>query len=256
MNKPNLGRLFKTVKLKATEHSPEILMGIGIAGMFTTTILAVRATPKVLTLIQEAEDEKQEELTKLEIVKASWKPYIPAVVTCGLSTACLISSGTVNSRRNAALATAYKISETALTEYREKVVETIGEKKEKTVRDAVAKKQIEKNPITKNEVIVTDRGSTLCYDPLSARYFKTDIDRIKRAENNLNKQMLHDISGYASLNEFYDELGLEHTSIGEELGWNAYNLIDISLSSQLTENDEPALVIDFIQPPKYGYSHF
>lgn len=256
MNKPNFGALLKTAKLKAAQHSPEILMGIGIAGMFTTTILAVKATPKALLLIQEAENEKREDLTAIETVKAAWKPYIPAVVTGALSTACLIGSGTVNTRRNAALATAYKISETALTEYREKVVETIGEKKEKTVRDAIAKDKLDKNPVSKNEVIVTDRGSTLCYDPLSARYFRTDIDRVKRAENNLNKQMLHDISGYVSLNEFYDELGLEHTAIGDELGWNAYRLVDIDFSSHLTENDEPALVINFIEPPKYGYSHF
>ena len=57
MNKPNVADLFKSVKMVVSKHSPEILTGIGIAGMITTTILAVKATPKALTLV---EDKKKE----------------------------------------------------------------------------------------------------------------------------------------------------------------------------------------------------
>ena len=42
------------------------------------------------------------------------------------------------------------------------MVETIGEKKEQTVRDAVAKERLEKNPVENKEVIVTAKGDTLC----------------------------------------------------------------------------------------------
>lgn len=261
MTKPNLANLLKQTKVFVDERSPEILMGVGIVGMITTTILAVKATPKALALIEEEKLRKYREtdndsVTKIEAVKVAWKPYIPAVITGIASTACLVGSSSVSTRRTAALAAAYQISETALTEYKAKVVETIGERKEQLVKDKVAKDRIEKNPVSKSEVIVTNGGVTLCFDPVSGRYFKSNIERIKRAENDLNKRMLHDITGYVSLNEFYDELDLEQTSIGDDLGWNTDNLIDISFSSQIADNGEPSIVLDFRVAPKYGYSKY
>lgn len=257
MRKPNLANLMSNTRQFVNKRSPEILTGIGIAGMITTTVLAVRATPKALQLIEEKKNEDWvDELSPLEVVKAAWKPYVPAAVTGIASVACLIGASSVNAKRNAALATAYKLSETALSEYREKVIETIGEKKEKTVRDKVAEERVKKNPVSKSEVVVTNNGTTLCFDPISARYFKSSIDKIKRAENELNKQMLHDISGYVSLNEFYDELGLDHTSVGDDLGWNVDRLIDISFSSQLNDNGEPSVVLDYLVAPKYDFYKF
>lgn len=257
MGKTNLATIAKDIRKFASKRSPEILTGIGIAGMISTTILAVRATPKALELIEEQkEEESVDELSSFEVVKVAWKPYIPAMVTCVVSTACLIGASSVNTKRNAALATAYKLSETALTEYREKVIETIGEKKERIVRDKVAEERVKKNPVSKNEVIVTGNGKTLCFDPISGRYFMCSIETIKKAENTLNKQMLHDISGYVSLNEFYDELGLDHTSVGDDLGWNTDQLIDINFSSQLNDNGEPSVVLDYLVAPKYDYYKF
>ena len=257
MGKTNLATIAKDIRKFASKRSPEILTGIGIAGMITTTILAVRATPKALELIEEQkEEESVDELSSFEVVKVAWKPYIPAIVTCIASTACLIGASSVNTKRNAALATAYKLSETALSEYREKVVETIGEKKERIVRDKVAEERVKKNPVSKNEVIVTGNGKTLCFDPISGRYFMCSIETIKKAENTLNKQMLHDISGYVSLNEFYDELGLDHTSVGDDLGWNTDQLIDIDFSSQLNDNGEPSVVLDYLVAPKCDYYKF
>ena len=257
MGKTNLTTIAKDIRKFASKRSPEILTGIGIAGMITTTILAVRATPKALELIEEQkEEESVDELSSFEVVKVAWKPYIPAMVTCVASTACLIGASSVNTKRNAALATAYKLSETALSEYRDKVVETIGEKKERIVRDKVAEERVKKNPVSKNEVIITGNGKTLCFDPISGRYFMCSIETIKKAENTLNKQMLHDISGYVSLNEFYDELGLDHTSVGNDLGWNTNQLIDIDFSSQLNDNGEPSVVLDYLVAPKCDYYNF
>lgn len=257
MDKTNLATITKDIRKFASKRSPEILTGIGIAGMISTTILAVRATPKALELIEEQkEEESVDELSSFEVVKVAWKPYIPAMVTCIASTACLIGASSVNTKRNAALATAYKLSETALSEYRDKVVETIGEKKERIVRDKVAEERVKKNPVSKNEVIVTGNGKTLCFDPISGRYFMCSIETIKKAENTLNKQMLHDISGYVSLNEFYDELGLDHTSVGNDLGWNTNQLIDIDFSSQLNDNGEPSVVLDYLVAPKCDYYNF
>ena len=262
MNKMQLKAIFTDLGKAARKHSPEILTGIGIAGMLSTTVLAVRATPKALMLIEEKKREKkfageQPELTKIEVVKTAWKPYIPAAVTGVASVACLVGASSVNARRNAALAAAYALSETTLADYKEKVVETIGEKKAQEVKDAIAKDQIEKNPPSKSTVIATDKGETLCYDSISGRYFKSDIEYIRRAVNNLNERLLFDT--HVSLNEYYDEIGLEEIfPMGEDLGWTVdpdsanKGLIELDFSSQLTEGI-PCLVVGFSNAPRYDY---
>lgn len=257
MNKQALATFVKNTQEWASKHTPEILTGFGIAGMLTTTVLAVKATPKALKLIEDKKEELEtDKLTVWDTVKTTWKPYVPAAVTGVASVTCLIGACSVSTRRNAALATAYQLATNALTEYKEKTLETVGEKKAQAIREAIDKDRIEKNPVTKNEVIIADKGQTLCFDPISARYFKSDIDKIKKAENELNKRMLHDITGYVSVNEFYAELGMEPIMIGDELGWNVGELIDISFSSQLTDDDQPCIVLDFLVAPKRNYTTF
>lgn len=252
----NFTGMAKTVRDTLVRRSPEILVGIGIAGMVATTILAVRATPGAMRRIDEMKEELHaEKLTPVETVQATWKCYIPAVVTGIFSTSCLIGASSVNLRRNAALATAYTLSETALREYREKVVETIGEKKAESIRDAIAKDKLEKNPLSNNEVIITERGETLCYDAISGRYFRSDIEKLRRAANEVNRRILLD--GYASLNDFYDEIGLNPIKIGDDLGWNANRaLIDLNPSAQLAEDGTPCMVLNFQVAPIYNYDAY
>lgn len=257
MSRSKFATAFKSVQNAISQHSPEILTGIGIAGMITTTVLAVKTTPKAVELIERdsrrAHDGDPHAYTKTEAIKSCWKCYIPAAISGTVSIACLVGANSVNARRNAALATAYKLSETALADYRDKVVETIGEKKEKDVRDKVNKKRIDEKPVQSNEIFKTGRGDTLCYDYLRDKYFETNIDLIKRAENELNKRMIHDIVGFASLNDFYVEIGLEPIGLGDDLGWNTDHLIDIHLGAMKTPEDRPCIVIDHINAPKYGY---
>ena len=254
MSKFNLTTTAKNIKGVLERHAPEILTGIGVAGMVTTTILAVKATPKACLLINDRKDELEvEKLPVTELVKTTWKCYIPAAVTCGASIACLVGASSVNFKRNAALATAYKLSEAALSEYKDAVIETIGEKKEQSVRDKVAEERLKKNPVSKSEIIVTGNGTTLCYDPVGNSYFKSNIQQIESAKNKLNARMLSE--NYVSLNDFYDELGIGPTKLGDDLGWDIYKdgLVEIAFSSQLAEDGTPCLVMDYSVAPRYEY---
>lgn len=257
MSKEGLKRTIKSAGKVLTKYSPGILTGIGIAGMIGATFMAVKATPKALYLIESKKEESEvEELTPVETIKTCWKCYIPTTLTTVLSAACLIGASTVSAKRNAALATAYSISEAALREYQEKVVEVIGEKKEKAVRDAVAKNQIERDPVTKSEVVIIDSNSnTLCYEPLSGRYFKSTIDKIKKAEIKLDRQMIQEM--YVSLNDFYWEIGLDGTDLGDQMGWNlSKGYMDLSFSSQLADDGTPCAVIVYGIPPVYDYQRY
>ena len=257
MDKAGLKRTIKSAERVLTKYSPGILTGIGIAGMIGATFMAVKATPKALYLIETKKEEAEvEELTSVETIKTCWKCYIPAALTTVVSAACLIGASTVSAKRNAALATAYSISEAALREYQEKVVEVVGEKKEKAVRDAVAKDQIERDPVTKSEVVIIDSNSnTLCYEPLSGRYFKSTIDKIKKAEIKLDRQMIQEM--YVSLNDFYWEIGLDGTDLGDKMGWNlSKGYMDLSFSSQLADDGTPCAVIVYGIPPVYDYQNY
>ena len=279
MNKKWFINSMKNVRNSLKQHSPEILTGIGITGMISTTIMAVRATPKALTLLDDeikyrivnnnADDEENIEglikvaddkygeyghyrLPTKDVIKTTWLCYIPAAITGTISTICLIGASSINFRRNAALATAYAISETALKEYQEKVIETIGEKKECEIHDSLVKDKIEKKQANQNEIIITGKGGTLCCDLLTGRYFESNIDEIKKIVNELNHQLLTEM--YISLNDFYYELGLDTVKLGDVLGWNIDNgLIDIHFSSQLANGEKPCLVLDYRVAPQYDY---
>ena len=259
MKKLNLSKFTKNVGFMLKKHSPEILIGMGIAGMVTTVVMAVRATPKAMERIDAIsyDDEEQctVETTKLEKVKAAWTCYVPTAITGGLSIACIVGASSVNLHRNAALATAYTLSETALREYRDKAVELIGEKKERAIRDAVVKDKIQNDPVGKKEVVITGDGDSLCYDTISGRYFKSSIEKLRKIENDLNRRMRDEM--YISLNDFYYDIGLGEIKLGHGLGWNVdKGYIDLDFSSQLTEDGRPCLVVDYRVAPIYDYRRY
>lgn len=259
MDKTKIFKAAKNIKIAALKHQPEILTGIGIAGMITTTVMAVKATPKALDLMAEVksnhEGENDRKAFAKDVVTKVAPVYIPATLIGGMSIACLIGANSVHLRRNAALATAYHISESALKEYQEKVVETIGPKKEETIRSAIAKDKIDKDPVGDREVIIVGNGDTLCYDTISGRYFKSDIEKLKRAENELNRQMRND--DYVSLNDFYDAIGLSFTKMGNDLGWHIdKGFIELDFNAQLTSEGKPCLVLDYEIAPFYNYDRY
>ena len=253
MAKLNVGQFFKTAQATIVKHGPEILTGFGIVGMFTAIGLAVKATPKAMDSIENKKQElRVDKLKPADTIKATWKHYLPTIAMSGASAACLIGANTVSLKRNAALVAAYKFTESAFTEYKEKVVETIGEKKEQTVKEAIAKSRIDNKPVVEQQVVFTEKGNTLCYDIPSDRYFRSDIEQLKKGVNELNRRMINET--YISLNEYYDEIGLHSTESGDILGWNTdKGLVDVYFSSRLTDKGEPCLAIGFNNPPVYGY---
>lgn len=237
------------------KHSPEILTGLGVAGMITATILAVSATPKAVSLLEEEKAKrKSKKMPVVDVVKTTWKCYVPSAAVTIASASCIIFADRQHTRRNAALATAYTLSEQAFKSYKDKVIESIGEKKEEEIRDKVAKDELLRNPVRNAEVIITGQGETLCFDPISCRYFKADLQQLRRIEAKLNKELYS--SMYVSLNDFYSAIGLRPSQMGDDLGWNIDDgTIEFDFSAQLAEDDTPCLVINFFVKPRADYRH-
>lgn len=237
-----------------SKNSPVILTGLSVGGLITTVIFAVRATPKAMKICEAMRLDKvndyEEEPTNLEYVKAAWKCYIPTACMGAVTIACMIGSTSISQRRNAALATVYGLTEAAFREYKEKVVETIGKSKELKVRDEIASDYVKENPVGKSEVIITGRGDVLCIDKLSGRQFRSDIEKIRQAINQVNKELMTNM--WMSVNDMYYYLGLAPNDMGKLLGWDVdRGLLEVSFSSQLNEAGEPCLLLTYDVQPKH-----
>lgn len=249
----DFNKILRDTSATISKHSPEILTALGVTGMVVTTVIAVKSTPKALELIDKRKKElNAEKLPVVDVVKTTWKCYIPTVISGGFAIGCVVGANHINLQQKAALSAAYAITETALLEYKDKVIETIGEKKEESIRESILKDKLEEKPVSTTEVIITDRGDTLCYDCVSGRYFYSNQEFIRKVENKLNKRLRNEM--YISLNELYYELGLSLTKLGNDLGWNVNDGdIDIRFSAQLAENDQPCLVMDYLYGPRYDF---
>lgn len=252
-------------KIKLANNSPTILSGLAVGGLVATVALAVRATPKAMELISRASDVKAEEagpllkdqdearndgLTTVETIKASWTAYIPAGITGAATIACVIGANQIGIRKQAALAGAYALAETAFREYKDEVVKQIGANKERKVEETIAERKVQQmRPDA--QVIITGGGDQLCYDEITGRYFRSDADKIRRAELELKATIFRDM--FVDHNAFYSLLGLEDVLIGEALGWNIEHVPEIRFSSHLAPDGTPCLSIRFTYLPKVDY---
>lgn len=251
--------LAKKAEKLAVDNSPTILTVLGVTGVVTTAFLTGKASFKAANIIADEQYrldlfEKSHPLEPKEKFILVWKAYIPAVGTGVLSIVCIVGANHIGSRRAAAVAAAYTISEKAFTEYKDKVVERMGAPKEQDLRDEIAQDRVNRNPSGERNIIVTGRGEVLCYDAFSDRYFESSMEELKKAQNDINYKILSEM--YASLGDFYDKIGLASTSYSEEVGWTTDIPLELMLSGTLSEDQRPCISMDFRKAPIRDYHHF
>lgn len=251
--------------LKVTEdNAPAILTGIGIAGTAATAYFTgvgafksagdLRAA--AIMSVPEGQLVTEEELSKLlttkEKFKLTWPNYLPAAGAGCVTIGCIYFANRISSKRLAALAAAYTIAEKANSEYKEKVLEMLGKDKEEKVRASVQQDRIDRDPEL-DGMIDSDMedGRVRCKDAWSGRYFRSTMEEIKEAQNNVNHQILN--HQYASLTDFYSQLCLEKTKESDELGWNSDKLMEVTFTSAIDSKKRPVLVMDFAVAPIRSY---
>lgn len=268
----NLGGIVKTISAKLNSGAPGIAIGIGTGSILVAGVMATVATPKALDMITDAREakarkleeakkkapddaifEESDDLTWVEVIKAGWKPYVPAILTATIGVACIFGGARANARRNAALSAAYTVVEQTLNDYTTKTKEIVGDAKEKEIRDAIAEDELRKNPYSGcNVVNIPKFGNTLCYDTRSKSYFMSDYNSIMKTENDLNRRLFSEM--FISLNELRDEFGLPHDDeLGDDIGWNTDHPIEFTISTKLAENNEPCLVVSYVIAPRYDF---
>ena len=241
----DFGVIISRARKVTADNAPTILTAVGVTGAVTTAILAGQASFKASRIL----GEEPPHLETKEKIEKTWKLYVPAVGTGIITVTSIVAANHISVRRAAALASAYSISEKAFREYKDKVLEKFGEKKEQAVRDDIAKDRVASNP--PSSIFVVSDGKILCLDMHSGRYFSSDMEAIRKAENDTNFQIIREDS--ASLTDFWDRIGLTKTSESDEIGWNTDTGIEVLYSSILTEDGKPCLTIEFRTTPIRGY---
>lgn len=222
-----------------SKNKTTILTSIAISGVIGVIALATKATFESAKEL-EAANIPEDAGVKAK-AKVVWKNYIPTAIVGSATVGCIVAAQKVGAKKAVAAQAAFVVSERLFSEYKEKVAEQIGTKKEKAIRDAIAQDKVTKdNP---KQVIVTGAGVVLCCEGYTGRYFNSDMESIRKAENTINAKLnSHD---YASLSDLYYLLKIPETSVSDKLGWDSGRLLELDFSTTLTPAGQPCLVFNY-----------
>lgn len=244
------------------KHSSTLLSCIGTAGVIATAIAAGRDTPKALTLLERAKEDKGSELTVLETVKTAAPAYIPAAVSGAVTIACILGANALNKRQQAALTSAYILASEGYKNYQRKVKDLYGEEAHQDIVSHIAVEQTKPVEITAPGMMSAsslDFGAEedirTFYDSFSDRYFESTIGKVLQAEYHLNRNFM--LGGCVSLNDFYKFLGLEETDYGSKVGWSTVNgdlyWIDFDHYKTTLDDGMECCIIDMVFGPTPGW---
>jgi hypothetical protein len=252
----SVSRKLHKVGFKIRKHSPEILAAVGVVGTVASTVMACKATTKLSTILEEtngeiekintvlADPEIDEEMYSeadakkdMLIVKVQGgikvaKLYAPAVALGVASIGCMLGSHRILSRRNAALAAAYKAVDRGFKEYRGRVVERFGEAIDRELRYNIKAKEVEVNEVDENGNVTTVKKTIEVIDPNHFSPYAKCFDETCKGwdrDADYNYSFVRGVQdfanyklkqqGYLFLNEVYDMLGIPRTRAGQEVGW-------------------------------------
>lgn len=244
------------------DNATTILTAGGVVGTVATAVLAGRASFKAAEIIRNEElrhihpqgttdvlDGETMGLNRKEKTLLVWPLFIPPVITGGATIGSIVLANRMSAQKAAALAAAYGMSQKHYEEYKTKVAEKLGLQKEQKIQDDLAQDRVNKTPGS-GQIVVLE-GEVLCFDQPTGRYFRCTMDKINKAVNSTNAEILH--HDYASASYFYEELGLPATTWTEEVGWNTDQLLELTISTTLSDDEKPCIAIDFKTLPKLDY---
>lgn len=237
-------------KQAVTQHTPEILIGLGIAGFVGTVIFAVKTTPKAEKLIDEAKAE-----TFPEKAKATWKAWWP-VAALGAASAGSIICGTVKfHKKNVALMTLCAATETAFSNYRNIVLDKVDPEKVAEIKTDFQEHMKEskmKDVVEDKEVYELLKPEILCREEYTGRYFmgrRADVEK-------LCVELGHELNTSFSTmeyNEFLQGVGLSPSEAGSGAGWTSGDRLEPWFSWGEAPDGGPLLEVGFYKGPSVDF---
>lgn len=244
--KINISSALRTAQTVIVANSPVLLVGTAVAGVVATGVLAARGGYKARGIIEDFEATEERETSIQEKAKLTWLCYAAPALTGASAIASVAGVHTIHTKRHAALAGLYAVTQTKLDDFKDEVEKVITPKKAQDVNNAVAQKQVDRNGFDSSEVIITDAGTELCYDEFSGRWFLGSMNKIESAIVEANRGLNED---ELTLNQFYDNLGLKAIAVGTDHGWPGGTLLEARFGSVMTPDGKPAISFWFDTPP-------
>lgn len=256
--KDSMTRAAFGAKDSVKQHSPEILLAVGILGMLYGTYEACKATLQAsekidntkktverLTdcheraiageLTEEYSDEEYRKDMVTTYAQATFeltKTYAKTVVIDGLAIASLIGSHSILRKRNASLLAAYVVLDKAYSDYQKRVVERFGEDLNNELKYDIKSQKIETIVTDEDgkEVIESEYANSATvpkYSPYARVFDEACKGWSKDPQRSL--MQLQAFEEFANqklrtekkvyLNDVYEMLGIPKSSIGQFVGW-------------------------------------
>lgn len=245
----NLAQFSNPLRRNVKQNSPLILSVAAGIGTLVTAYLTARATFKAAEVIRNREESNEfyfKSLSRKELLiertTLVWKLYIPPVASGASTIACIVGSNRLGAQKLIAANAAFQVAENAFSEYREKVREVHGANKEQSIRDQIAEDKVKANAPAADVVLVGD-GHVLSCELHTGRYFNSTMEILRAAQNKINAKIIS--HPYATLTDFYYEVGLPITSSSSNIGWHEGKMMELQFSTVLTEDNRPCLAFDY-----------
>lgn len=240
--------VFSSIGKFVHKHAPAMLTSMGAAGVISTAVLAARAHADATRHLTIEDMESEDWMVK---VKETWRFYIPPLISGGVSIGCIVAAQTINSRRQAVLIGLVALGQESLQEYRDATRKVVGDKKEREIYDEIAEVRAGNTP--GQSVAILNSGDILVQDTFTGQYFGSTVEKIRKAQNDVMEMVLFS-EGCASQNDFNRLAGIAPTMVCEEVGWNPDNPLEVIFSTSLTKENQPILVINYRNSPKFNYN--
>lgn len=251
-------------KWRKKTNVPYILGGFGCIGVIATTVMAIQSTPKALELLEDAEKEKGEDLSKWEIVKAAGPTYLPVIITGIATVGCIAGAVILSEKQQASLISAYGLLNESYMKYQRKVIENCGEETHTEILKAIAEETKSVTITADNFFSLSNQGMAedfseprLFYEEFSGRYFEAPLEQVLLAEYHVNRNMA--LGALILLNDFYEFLGLERTDYGGEVGWyvnDDYIWIDFNHRKVVMDDGLECYIIESVFPPDMEWKEY
>lgn len=250
-----LRSILKVTQRYVIDNAPTLLSAVAVTGTLTTAYLTGKATFRAADLIREEQERRdlyEVPVGSFEVkekAKLVWKEYIPPALVVAGTIGCILSANSLSATRLAGLAAAYKISEKQFEEYREKALEKLGVKDEKRMRDEINEEMVRRNPPSDDVQVLATEDEVIFLEKWTGRYFRSKMHLVKAAEVYVNNECLH--NRYATLSDFYDQLGLARTQESSEVGWSLENPISLDFTTTLADGgSRPCIVMEYYNRPQ------
>lgn len=263
-----LSTLQDRAKALVTENATTILTAVGVVGTVTTAVLTGRAAFKAADIVRdeelkeiqdeiEAQDRAERDsgnghpmgLDTWDRTKLVWPLFVPPVLSGAITIGSIVWANRMSAQKAAALAAIYGVAQGQADDYKAKLEEKLGLKKSEEARAEIQQERVNQHP--PDRVIVIGQGDVTCYDSYSDRYFRTTAEKIRQAEQAVQREILN--VNEASLQRFYDELDWPPIGVSNDVGWNLNHPCSVVIDTVLMNESDPVLAIEFTELPIFGY---